>query len=86
MPIPKVDFRGRRVTVSMMELRSKPGEVIDSVRNGLVVDIEKNGKIVAVLSRSAQDTETTIIHPDGSMSGQMPLTFRRNLGSGGYGS
>ena len=86
MPIPRADFTGRRVAISMMELRSTPGEVIDSVRHGLTVDIEKNGKTVAVLSRSGADSDSTVVHSDGSISGPVPLTFRRNLGNGGYGS
>lgn len=85
MPIPKIDFTGRRVSITMTELRSTPGEVIDSVRHGLTVDIEKNGKVVATLSRSSESCYSTIIHSDGSISGPIPLTFRRDLGNGGYG-
>lgn len=85
MPLPKIDLRGQRSRITMMELRANPGEVIDSVRHGLTVDIEKNGKRVAVLAQSDASADTTVIHRDGSISGPIPLTFRMNLGSGGYG-
>lgn len=85
MPLPKKDFRGKRAKITMMELRSQPGEVIDSVSHGMVVDIEKSGKLVATLSPPAESEDTTTIHPNGTISGAVPLTFRRNLGNGGYG-
>lgn len=86
MPLPKRDLRGQRATITMMELRSNPGEVIDSVAHGLTVGITKAGKEVAVLARSDQSLDTTIINRYGSIMGPIPLTFRKNLGSGGYGS
>ena len=84
MPLPKRDLRGQRATITMMELRSNPGEVIDSVAHGLTVGITKAGKEVAVLSQS-DNSQDTVIHRDGSISGSIPLTFKTNLGSGGYG-
>jgi len=84
MPLPKRDLRGQHATITMMELRSNPGEVIDSVAHGLVVGITKAGKEVAVLAPS-DNNEGTIIHRDGSIDRPIPLTFRRNLGNGGYG-
>ena len=84
MPLPKRDLRGKHATITMMELRSNPGEVIDSVAHGLTVGITKSGKEVAVLAPS-YNNEGTVIRSDGSIDGPIPLTFRRNLGNGGYG-
>ena len=84
MTLPKPDYRGRETEISMMELRSTPGEVVDCVKNGMTIHLEKNGKRIATLIPSEQNGDTTTIHSDGSISGPIPLTFRRNLGNGGY--
>lgn len=87
MSLPKRDFRGQRARITMMELRSAPGEVIEYVLHGMTVEVEKNGKHVATLVSPAEDrSDETVILADGSIRGQIPLTFRRDLGSGGYGS
>jgi len=85
MSLPRKDFRGQRATVSMMELRSRPGDAIDRVTHGMTVDIEKNGVHVASLVPADSVSDTTEIMPNGNIVGPIPLTFRRNLGNGGYG-
>lgn len=82
MSLPKVDYRGKQATVSMMELRSAPGDLIEHVRNGMTVHVEKNGKRIASVVPAGADQDTTVIHPDGSITGPIPLTFRRDLGKG----
>lgn len=85
MRLPPKDFRGQTATLSMMDLRAAPGDAIDRVAHGMIITIEKSGKAVAVLVPSKPD-DITEIRPDGSINGSIPLTFRRNLGGGGYGS
>jgi prevent-host-death family protein len=84
MSLPKKDYLGQRARVTMTELRSTPGDLIDRVAHGMVVDIMKNGKHVASLVPAGNERET-IIHPDGRIEGEIPLTYRVKLGSGGYG-
>jgi antitoxin (DNA-binding transcriptional repressor) of toxin-antitoxin stability system len=83
-PLPKKDFRGQSATLSMMELRKRPGDAVDRVEYGMRIDIEKNGKLIASLV-PPDGAGDTVIYPDGRISGAIPLTFRLNLGSGGYG-
>lgn len=85
MPLPAKDFRGQTARLNMMELRAAPGDAVDRVTHGMRITIEKNGKDVAILVPCGPNDKTEI-RPDGSIAGAIPLTFRRNLGSGGYGS
>jgi prevent-host-death family protein len=68
MTLPRKDFTGQTATITVMELRAGPGDVIDRVANGMVVTITKNGKPVAVLSPC-----DTMVNPDGSYTGARPL-------------
>jgi antitoxin (DNA-binding transcriptional repressor) of toxin-antitoxin stability system len=84
--LPKIDMRGKDAMVTMMELRSKPGEVFQLVERGLHVHVDKNGKHIAtIVPPNEESDETTVIHSNGRIEGRIPLTFRANLGNGGYG-
>lgn len=72
-------------TVTMMDLRSQPGEVLRAVEvDGREITITKQGRPAAKLVPVGAADETTVIHPDGTFTGKPPITFRRDLGDGGY--
>lgn len=77
MGMPRKSYLGQMFTLTMMELRALPGEVIDRVRYGAVARIFKNGRHVASIVPPNQESETTIVHPDGSFEGRIPVTYRR---------
>jgi antitoxin (DNA-binding transcriptional repressor) of toxin-antitoxin stability system len=68
--LPRKDFDGQVFTVTMMELRASPGDIIDRVTCGAEVRVEKNG--VHVASIVPVDTK---VAPDGSYVGRKPLTM-----------
>lgn len=84
MPIPKLSFVGETATITMMELRSNPGEILDRVSRGLEVRITKSGKWIATMkapSLAMSDDETIVVRPDGTTEcGRKPLTFGLDLG------
>jgi len=65
-------------TITMTEFRSEPGErVRDVQRNGQSFLITKAGKPAA---RLLPPSEVTLIERDGTIRGELPITFRRRLG------
>lgn len=75
MSVPQKDFSGQKATVTMMEFRQQPGEVLEFARYGGEVTITKNGRAVALLVPAP-----TVINKDGSYSGRKPLTMGLDLG------
>lgn len=64
--------------ITMMALRSQPGEVLRAVEvDRRTITITKQGRDAAQLVPCG---DATIINPDGTVSGPMPITFRRDLG------
>lgn len=55
----EMPLEGKIETISMMDFRSSPGEVIDSVDYGKTFLIKKGKRIIAVLSK-VPGTELTI--------------------------
>lgn len=84
MPIPKLSFVGEIATITMMELRSNPGEILDRVSRGLEVRVTKSGKWVATMKApalGARTDDTIIVRRDGTTEdGRKPLTFGLDLG------
>lgn len=65
-------------TISMTELRSEPGErVIDIIRDRESFLLTKAGKPVARLLPVDDDI---VIESDGRIKGEVPMTFRKDLG------
>lgn len=67
-------------TITMTELRGEPGEFVRKTqRHGQSFLVTKDGKAVA---RLLPPEDTIVIRRDGTIQGEAPLTFRRDLGSG----
>lgn len=77
MSLPAIDFHGKNATVTMMELRSKPGEVFKLVESGLCVRVERNGKHVGTIVPPDWGSDETVVRSDGKITGRIPLTYRR---------
>lgn len=61
-----VNLEGQIETITMMDLRSRPGEVFDSVALGKVYIFTKAGKPLAVLSRLPGQQLAIKVKRDGS--------------------
>jgi len=72
--LPRKSFDGQQATVSMMQLRASPGEIIDRVTFGMTIHVEKNGRRVASIV-----PVDTVIAPDGSFVGAAPLTMKQKF-------
>jgi prevent-host-death family protein len=78
MSLPKRSRRGEVHTITMMELRKQPGEVIEAIRDGAVVRITKQGRHIATIVPPGDDPTPITIQADGqSADGRMPITWRR---------
>jgi len=44
-------LKGKSEEISMTDLRSRPGDVIDQVQSGKTFTVTKSGKVVAVISQ-----------------------------------
>ena len=78
MPIPRNIRRGQAFSITMMELRKQPGEVIEAVRDGAIVYITKQGRHIATMAPPDDVDDTIVVNPDGSTVGnRRPLTWRR---------
>jgi antitoxin (DNA-binding transcriptional repressor) of toxin-antitoxin stability system len=78
----EVSLSGRVETITMMDLRKKPGEVLSSVALGKTFIITRAGKPIAELKKmpekptikeledilNSQDERRIIIKPDGSLT------------------
>ena len=65
-------------TITMMDLRKRPGEYAHEVyKHGESFLVTNQGRPVF---KMVPVEEETIIHPDGTITGPKPLTFRENLG------
>lgn len=62
----EVTLSGKIESISITELRNKPGEVLKQVELGKVFVIERNGTPIAVLSSPPGETLTIKVGSDGS--------------------
>lgn len=74
MSLRKISFWGQRARVTMMELRTEPGEIFDRVKRGMVIEVTKSGKVVGVISPPPLLGDADcIVHSDGSWEGERPI-------------
>ena len=69
-------------TITMMDLRKRPGEYAHEVyKHGESFLVTNQGRPVF---KMVQVEDTTVIRPDGSFSGPKPLVLTKTLRNGGY--
>lgn len=64
----EVTCEGKLETITMMELRSRPGEIMTAVQLGKVYIIERNGFPMAILSKPPGKELVTLVNPKGELS------------------
>ena len=67
----EISLQDKLETISMMDLRSRPGEVLDAVILGKTFVIMRNGKPMAVLSKLPAEL-TMIFDHGGNLSYGLP--------------
>jgi len=61
----EVSLDGKLETITMMDLRMRPGEVLDSVMLGKSYILTRSGRPLALITRLPGEQLTIIIKPDG---------------------
>ena len=64
----QVSLDGKIETISAVELRKQPGEVLESVALGKVFVVTKRDKPIAVISKPPGQTLTIVVGSDGGVS------------------
>ena len=63
-----IDLTGQIEEISMMDLRSRPGEIITAVSYGKKYIIKRNNKPLAVLMKLPGERLSIIVNPKGEIS------------------
>jgi len=66
----ELSLSGKLETISMMDLRSRPGEVLDAVNLGKTFVLARSGKPLAVLSKLPGDL-VIVVDSKGKVSYEM---------------
>ena len=63
----QINFEGQIEKITMMDLRSRPGEVMTAVSYGKTYLIQRNGQTLAVLSKPPGNTLTMVVNGKGEI-------------------